>query len=217
MDHLASWPPGSVKLIFCWAHVWRKFFDFHCATASPTVSEALRRTLPSTADRSIARSHPPAGEVARWPLVDTMKTWLDAGPGASRSNPLARAICSAPRHWIRASLKTGVLKSLRTPLSAPSDRRDEASDGGFARGRKLRDRRVGDPHSQTQRDRAIGPSARCAQAHRLDKDQGQRAPLYPAHAPPHPRAILLKRQNVVYISRNCRLPAENVEKDLDAP
>jgi len=26
--------------------------------------------------------------------------------------------CSAPRHWIRASLKTGVLKSLRTPLSA---------------------------------------------------------------------------------------------------
>ena len=118
MDRLASWPPGSVKLIFCWAHVWRKFFDFHCATASPTVSEALRRTLPSTADRSIARSHPPAGEVARWPLVDTMKTWPDAGPGASRSNPLARAICSAPRHWIRASLKTGVLKSLRTPLSA---------------------------------------------------------------------------------------------------
>ena len=37
------------------------------------------------------------------------------------------------------------------------------------------------------------------------------------HAPPHTRASLLKRQNVVYISRNCRLPAENVEKDLDAP
>jgi len=61
---------------------------------------------------------------------DLARCW----PDASRSNPLARAICSAPRHRGRASLKTGVLKSLRTPLSAPparQDRRDEASGGGF--------------------------------------------------------------------------------------
>src|SRR5271169_4844712 len=34
---------GSVELAFCWAHVRRKFFDFHHATGSPIAAEALRR------------------------------------------------------------------------------------------------------------------------------------------------------------------------------
>jgi hypothetical protein len=31
-----------VELAFCWAHVRRKFFDFHHATGSPIAAEALR-------------------------------------------------------------------------------------------------------------------------------------------------------------------------------
>ena len=36
-------PAGAVELAFCWAHVRRKFFDFHRATASPIAAEALHR------------------------------------------------------------------------------------------------------------------------------------------------------------------------------
>jgi transposase len=36
-------PKGTVKLAFCWAHVRRKFYDFHQATDSPIAAEALRR------------------------------------------------------------------------------------------------------------------------------------------------------------------------------
>jgi transposase len=36
-------PAGSVQLAFCWAHVRRKFFDFHDATGSPIAAEGLRR------------------------------------------------------------------------------------------------------------------------------------------------------------------------------
>ena len=43
-----------------------------------------------------------------------------------------------------------------------------------------------------------------------DKRDEKRLPIQIA-------ALQLQRQNVVYISRNCRPPAENVEKDLDAP
>ena len=90
------------------------------STVRPPRGSFPRRFAELYRPRPTARSHALIRQPERWPLVDTMKTWLDAGPGASRSNPLARAICFALRHWGRASLKTGVFKSLRTPLSAPS-------------------------------------------------------------------------------------------------
>jgi hypothetical protein len=47
---------GAVQFTFCWAHVRRKFFDFHHATGSPIAAEADRRALP---DRG-AHPRPPA-------------------------------------------------------------------------------------------------------------------------------------------------------------
>jgi Transposase IS66 family len=34
---------GAVQFTFCWAHVRRKFFEFHHATGSPSAAKTLRR------------------------------------------------------------------------------------------------------------------------------------------------------------------------------
>ena len=105
-DRLAGdHPKGAVKLAFCWAHVRRKFYDFHQATGSPIAAEALRRIAELYAIEARIRGRPPdqrrhIRQTETKPLVDAMKTWLEAELGRiSAKSKLADAIRYALRHW----------------------------------------------------------------------------------------------------------------------
>jgi transposase len=98
-------PAGAVELAFCWAHVRRKFFDFHHATASPIAAEALRRIAELYQIEARIRGRPPNDrtrirQAESRPLVDAMKTWLEGQLGrVSAKSALAEAIRYALRHW----------------------------------------------------------------------------------------------------------------------
>jgi transposase len=96
---------SAVQLAFCWAHVRRKFFDFHHATASPIAAEALRRIAELYQIEARIRGRPP-DERARirqaesQPPVEAMKTWLEQELArVSAKSALADAIRYALRHW----------------------------------------------------------------------------------------------------------------------
>jgi transposase len=98
-------PAGAIELAFCWAHVRRKFFDFHHATSSPIAGEALRRIAELYQIEARIRGCP-RNERARIrqaesrPLVDAMNRWLEAQLGrVSAKSALAEAIRYALRHW----------------------------------------------------------------------------------------------------------------------
>jgi transposase len=96
---------GEVKLAFCWAHVRRKFYDFHHATGSPIAAEALRRIAELYAVEARIRGRPPdqrqhLRQAESKPLLEAMKTWLEAELGRiSAKSKLADAIRYALRHW----------------------------------------------------------------------------------------------------------------------
>jgi transposase len=98
-------PAGSVELAFCWAHVRRKFFDFHHATGSPIAAEALRRIAELYQIEARIRGRPTDQRVRirqaeSRPLVDAMKKWLEGELGrVSAKSTLAEAIRYALRHW----------------------------------------------------------------------------------------------------------------------
>jgi transposase len=98
-------PAGAVELAFCWAHVRRKFFDFHHATASPIAEEALRRIAELYQIEARIRGLLPDArarirQAETRPLVDAMKTWLEQELGRiSAKSTLAEAIRYALRHW----------------------------------------------------------------------------------------------------------------------
>ncbi len=98
-------PAGAVELAFCWAHVRRKFFDFHHATGSPIAAEALHRIAELYAIEARIRGRPPdrrrhIRQAESRPLLDAMKTWLEAELGrVSAKSTLAEAIRYALRHW----------------------------------------------------------------------------------------------------------------------
>jgi transposase len=98
-------PAGAVELAFCWAHVRRKFFDFHHATASPIAGEALRRIAELYQIEARIRGLLPDArarirQAETRPLVDAMKTWLEQELGRiSAKSTLAEAIRYALRHW----------------------------------------------------------------------------------------------------------------------
>jgi transposase len=95
---------GAVQFAFCWAHARRKFFDFHHATGSPIVAEALRRIAELYQIGARIRGRPPEQRVQirqaeRRPLVEAMKTWLDGELArVSAKSALAEAIRYALRH-----------------------------------------------------------------------------------------------------------------------
>ena len=75
-------PAGSVELAFCWAHVRRKFFDFHHATGSPIAAEALRRIAELYQIEARIRGcscDQRAGirQAKSRPLIEAMKIWLE--------------------------------------------------------------------------------------------------------------------------------------------
>ncbi len=98
-------PKGTVKLAFCWAHVRRKFYDFHQATNSPIAAEALRRIAEIYAIEARIRGRPPderrrLRQAETKPLVERLKTWLEAELARiSAKSALAGAIRYALRHW----------------------------------------------------------------------------------------------------------------------
>jgi hypothetical protein len=72
---------GDVVLAACWAHVRRKFYEFHQATASPIAAEALRRIAELYAIETGIRGRSAderrqVRQVDSRPLVEAMKPWL---------------------------------------------------------------------------------------------------------------------------------------------
>jgi transposase len=96
---------GSVELAFCWAHVRRKFFDFHHATGSPIAVEALCRIAELYQIEARLRGCPPdqrarIRQAESRPLVEAMKTWFEQELARiSAKSSLAEAIGYALRHW----------------------------------------------------------------------------------------------------------------------
>ena len=101
---------GTVQFAFCWAHVRRKFFDFHHATGSPIAAEALRRIAELYQIEARIRGRPPdqraqIRQAESRPLVEAMKTWLEQELArVSAKSALADAIRYALRHWEGLSL-----------------------------------------------------------------------------------------------------------------
>jgi transposase len=96
---------GAVQFAFCWAHVRRKFFEFHHATGSPIAAEALRRIAELYQIETRIRGRPPdqrtrTRQAESRPLVEAMKTWLEQELArVSAKSALAEAIRYALRHW----------------------------------------------------------------------------------------------------------------------
>ena len=101
---------GAVQFAFCWAHVRRKFFDFHHATGSPIAAEALRRIAELYHIEACIRGRPldqraQIRQAESRPLVEAMKTWLEGELAhVSAKSALAEAIRYALRHWNGLSL-----------------------------------------------------------------------------------------------------------------
>jgi transposase len=97
--------PTGIVLAACWAHTRRKFYDVHQATGSPIAAEALRRIgeLYAIEDTIRGRSAELRRTVRRelaQPLVDTLKTWLEAElHRVPPRSPLADAIRYALVRW----------------------------------------------------------------------------------------------------------------------
>jgi transposase len=97
---------GSILEAACWAHVRRKFYDFHQATQSPVAAEALRRIGKLYAVEADIRGWLPQ-ERARVrkaraaSLLDELKAWLEAQLArVSKKSELAVAIRYALSRWV---------------------------------------------------------------------------------------------------------------------
>ena len=183
-------PKGAVTLAFCWAHVRRKFYDFHEATGLPIAAEALRRIAEIYAIEARIRGRPPdqrrhIRQNETKPLLEAMKTWLEQELGrVSAKSKLADAIRYALRHWqgLGLFLEDGrvevdsntVERTIRPIKLGRKNHLFAGSDGGaeswatiasLIQTAKLND------------VRAIRLSARRPRTHRLRQDQGQQPRL----------------------------------------
>ena len=98
-------PDASVSLAFCWAHMRRKFYDFHASTKSPLAAEVLARIRVLYEIEAAIRGRPADDrrqvrhERSR-PIVDALHAWLEDHAGrVSAASELAEAIRYALRHW----------------------------------------------------------------------------------------------------------------------
>jgi len=96
---------GEVVLAFCWAHVRRRFFEIAQTGNAPVATEALARIAALYAieaeirGRSAEERHAIRQQRTR-PLVDDLKTWLEAQLAAvSKKSRLAEAIRYALARW----------------------------------------------------------------------------------------------------------------------
>ena len=96
---------GQVELAFCWAHVRRRFYEIAQAGAAPIATAALARIAEIYAieaeirGQSAEARHAVRQEKTR-PLIDGLKTWLDAQLAAvSQKSAMAEAIRYALVRW----------------------------------------------------------------------------------------------------------------------
>jgi transposase len=97
---------GRIVEAGCWAHVRRKFYDFHETTQSPIAAEALQRIGELYAIEAAIRGRLPQ-ERARvrnaraGPLLESLKMWLEAQLArVSKKSELAVAIRYALSNWV---------------------------------------------------------------------------------------------------------------------
>jgi transposase len=96
---------GAIVEVACWAHTRRKFHEIHIAHASPITSEAIERIAALYAiEAEIRGSTPEVRKSIRQararPLLDSMKTWLEATLAKlSRKSDTAAAIRYALSRW----------------------------------------------------------------------------------------------------------------------
>jgi transposase len=96
---------GTIFEVACWAHARRKFHEIHIAHASPTTTEAIARIAALYAiEAEIRGSTPEIRKTIRQaragPLVDSMRTWLEATLAKlSRKSDTAAAIRYALSRW----------------------------------------------------------------------------------------------------------------------
>ena len=97
---------GRILEAGCWAHVRRKFYDFHEAKQSPVAAEALRRIGELYKIEADIRGRLPE-ERARvrgaraGPLLDELKVWLEQQLArVSKKSELAVAIRYALTRWV---------------------------------------------------------------------------------------------------------------------
>ena len=74
--------PAKVQEVACMAHVRRKFFDIHAATASPIAGEAIKQNAALYGVEAEARGHPPDQRKAirqakATPLMAAFQAWLE--------------------------------------------------------------------------------------------------------------------------------------------
>jgi transposase len=96
---------GKIFEAACWAHVRRKFFDIHAATASPIGLEALNRIGALYGIEQEIRGKPPDDRQAQrqaraGPLLADLKDWLlRTAATLSAKSELALAIRYATSRW----------------------------------------------------------------------------------------------------------------------
>jgi transposase len=89
----------------CWAHVRRKFYDFHQATQSPLAAEALRRIgelydVEAEIRGRLAQQRADVRDERARPLLKELKAWLEAQLArVSKKSELAVAIRYALSRW----------------------------------------------------------------------------------------------------------------------
>ena len=93
------------RLVFCWAHTRRKFYDINVATQSPLAAEALRRIAALYAIEAEIRGKPAeerrqVRQQRSRPLVEARHTWLNQQlERVSGRSASAQAIRYALNHW----------------------------------------------------------------------------------------------------------------------
>ena len=101
----AIFETGAVTEAACWAHVRRKFFDVHAATASPLAKEALDRIAALYAIEAQIKGKPPDKrqryrEDHAAPLIVELKTWAEATlQKISGKSELAKAMRYGLSRW----------------------------------------------------------------------------------------------------------------------
>jgi transposase len=96
---------GGIVEAGCWAHVRRKFYDFHESTQSPIAGEALRRIgelydIEAEIRGRLAQERTRVRDERTRPLLEELKAWLEAQLArVSKKSELAVAIRYALSRW----------------------------------------------------------------------------------------------------------------------
>jgi transposase len=96
---------GQIELAFCWSHARRRFYEIAAAGLAPIAAEALRRIAELYAVEAEIRGRSADERRAirqqrTKPLVDSLKTWLEAQLAAvSQKSTIAEAIRYALARW----------------------------------------------------------------------------------------------------------------------